>query len=170
MIQRRIVAVAAAAAIALASVLVRSYEGVRYSAYQDVTGVWTICEGHTRGVRQGDRATKEQCDAYREEDLDRADASIRSCLTGDVTINQRAAFIDFEYNTGKFCGSSLMRKANAGDQRGACDALGLYMYAGGKDCRIAASNCYGIVRRRASQHALCWPDFGNVLSGSRTAP
>lgn len=61
------------------------------------------------------------------------------------------------YNMGAttFCRSSMSRKAKAGDLRGACKALGLYVFSGGKDCRLKASNCGGIVKRRQDEIALC---------------
>jgi GH24 family phage-related lysozyme (muramidase) len=44
---RKLAAAALAAALAIAGGLVAHWEGTRYTAYQDITGVWTICEGHT---------------------------------------------------------------------------------------------------------------------------
>jgi lysozyme len=147
-------------------------EGRKYHAYRDGIGAgapWTICEGHTRGVREGDTASPALCDKYKAEDLAYAARSIASCLRVELPPNQLAAYLDLEFNTGKFCGSSMERRANEGDQRGACASIGLYVYAAGKDCRLAASNCAGIVKRRAQEMALCWPDFGNVQSGVLTA-
>lgn len=66
---RKLVAGALAASIALSGALVAHFEGTRYTAYQDVTGTWTICDGHTRGVKAGDTATLQQCAAWRYEDL-----------------------------------------------------------------------------------------------------
>lgn len=163
----RLIAGTILAAIAVAGAAVGIHEGREYRAYQDAGNVWTICEGHTRGVKRGDTATPEQCDEYKREDLERSADSVVGCLSVDPTVNQLAAFIDFEFNTGRFCGSSIQRKANAGDMRGACQAIGLYVYAAGQDCRVSRS-CRGIVKRREEEIALCWPDFGNVESGSET--
>lgn len=160
----RLIAGTIASAIACVAAAVGVYEGRLYRAYPDSGGVWTICEGHTRGVKPGDMATPEQCDAYKRDDLRRAAESVVGCLSVEPTVNQLAAFTDFEFNTGRFCGSSLQRKANAGDMRGACQAIGLYVYAGGQDCRVSSS-CKGIIKRRQAEIALCWPDFGNVEAG-----
>lgn len=42
--------------------LIRPWEGLRLTAYQDSVKVWTICYGETLGVHKGMHATKEQCE------------------------------------------------------------------------------------------------------------
>lgn len=167
-VSARIIAPVVGAAITIASAFAYKYEGSRSVAYPDSGGVWTICEGHTRGVKKGDVATPGQCEQYKQDDLLRAAESVESCLTVHPTANQLAAFIDFEFNTGRFCGSSLQKRANAGDMEGACAAIGLYVYAGGQDCRVSRS-CRGIIARRNDEMELCWPNFGNVESGAAWA-
>lgn len=49
------VAIAIIATIAL-------WEGRRLEAYRDPAGIWTICDGDTRNVSPGQRATSEECD------------------------------------------------------------------------------------------------------------
>lgn len=44
-------------------------EGMRLKAYQDGRGIWTICLGHTLGVKPGDTATMEQCLKWAEEEI-----------------------------------------------------------------------------------------------------
>ena len=65
--------------------------------------------------------------------------------------------MDFVFNLGgaNFCRSTLVRRLNSGDHKGACDEILRWIYVDGKDCRITASNCYGIVRRRNEEHNLC---------------
>ncbi|HHP7177414.1 TPA: glycoside hydrolase family protein, partial [Pseudomonas aeruginosa] len=53
-------------AVAIASALVAAHEGRSLVAYVDPVGIPTICEGITAGVRLGDRATPQQCDALLE--------------------------------------------------------------------------------------------------------
>lgn len=137
-----------AAALAIAGGLVAHWEGTRYTAYQDITGVWTICEGHTAGVKPGDTATPQQCAAWREEDLRIANFTIDRCITLQLTSNQRAALLDATYNIGPkiVCGSTLQRKANAGEPF--CDELLRWDHAGGK--RIQ-----GLTNRRQAEYRLC---------------
>ena len=151
-------------AIALATVLVTAHEGHRNHAYVDGANTVTICEGHTRGVKLGDVASPGQCAEYLRADMLEANAELDRCTSAQLTTNQRAAFISFAYNIGgmKFCASSIARKINSHDIKGACKAIGLYQFVAGKDCRIKGSNCGGIVKRRAEEVALCWPSFATV--------
>lgn len=170
-VRNRVIAAAFGAAIALASIMVGGFEGTRYTAYRDTGGIYTICTGHTRGVKQGDVATPAQCEQWLAEDLQQAADAVAQCVIAPLTANQAAAFIDVAYNIGTdtFCASSMARNANRGNIRGACQSIGLYMFVAHKDCRIAGSNCTGIVKRRKAEMALCWPSWANVVSGSQSA-
>lgn len=158
-IPARIVGGTLAGALAIASGLVVKWEGTRYHAYQDPIGVWTICEGHTRGIKAGDTATPEQCAQYREQDMLEAATSVARCIYAPMTEGQFAALVDATYNLGPrvVCGSTLQRKANAGDMPGACAELARWINAGGRPMR-------GLVLRRSDERAMCWPDFSNVRS------
>ncbi|MCP6769773.1 glycoside hydrolase family protein, partial [Klebsiella pneumoniae] len=63
------------------------------------------------------------------------ETGMRLCLTNPDTIpdGAYAAFLSLDYNigTGAFCKSSVRAKANAGDLKGACDAILLYRKAHG---------------------------------------
>ena len=67
-----------------------------------------------------------------------------------MTDGQKAAFLSFAFNVGaqKFCGSTLVKKANQGDMPGACAELSRWTYAGGRELP-------GLVKRRAAERALC---------------
>jgi lysozyme len=139
---------AGAAVIALA--LAGYFEGTRTTAYQDPPGIWTICTGHTRNVKAGDKATPAQCDAYLQQDMAIAFADVKRCIRAPLNSQQTAAFADAAYNAGAgvVCGSTLQRKANAGDMRGACAELSRWVYAGGKQLP-------GLVARRQAERELC---------------
>lgn len=142
----RLVGAAVAMALAIAGGMLTQLEGTRYVAYPDPAtkgAPWTICQGHTRGAKQGDRATPEQCAAYLRADLLVANDAIDRCITQPLTVNERAALMSATINLGAavVCGSTLQRKANAGDKAGMCreltDALNArgepmgWSYAGG---------------------------------------
>jgi len=77
-----------------------------YMAYKDAGWGWkvaSICNGHTKGVKQGDTATKEQCKAFLKEDLAIASKGVVACLKVPVTQSQLDAIISFQYNTGAAC-------------------------------------------------------------------
>jgi lysozyme len=159
---KRVIGSGLAAALAIASVMAAKYEGRRLHAYQDTGGVWTLCDGHTRGVKEGDSATPEQCDEWRKEDLLIANNGIDSCVHAPLNVNQRAALLSFFYNVGapKACASTLVRKANAflpGSEW--CPELLRWTHAGG-------TQLPGLVKRRRAEMALCLrPDFSNVVAG-----
>lgn len=67
-----------------------------------------------------------------------------------MTVNQAAAFTSLTFNAGvsAFCGSTMARKANAGDRPGSCAALLMWVYAGGRKIQ-------GLVNRRNAEYRLC---------------
>lgn len=144
----------AAAVIAIASVMGAHFEGTRTTAYQDIGGVWTICQGHTQGVQRGDTATDAQCRAYLQTDMGAAYATVNRCITAPLTIGAAAAFTDAAFNLGAIvvCGSTLQQRANAGDVAGACDELNRWNKV--TQAGVKAFNQWQI-NRRAAEYALC---------------
>ena len=140
------------AAGGLAIALVGGWEGLKLTSYRDVIGVWTACYGETRGIKPGMRFTKAQCDTMLIDGLEDFEAGMRACLARPDAIPEKpyVAFLSLAYNVGvgTFCRSSVAKKANAGDLRGACDALMLYVNAGGR--RIQ-----GLMNRRTAERKLC---------------
>lgn len=136
--------------LALASALTVHFEGVRYVAYRDVGGVWTICYGHTKGVKQGDTATDAQCRAYLNQDMPAAYAVVNRCITAALTVTQASAFVRATYNLGPqvVCGSTLQRMANSGHVVEACHQLPRWDHAAGKQVR-------GLTRARGAEADLC---------------
>lgn len=138
----------AAAAIAL----VGSWEGLRTVSYRDVVGIPTVCFGETRGVKMGDRYTVDECKAMLGDALGDFEQGMRACLKNPDAIPAKSyvAFLSAAYNIGNraFCNSSMARKANAGDLRGACDALMNWNKAGGRVVK-------GLTNRRAEERRIC---------------
>lgn len=129
--------------------------------------ILTACMGETSYVAQpgdivkGATFTHEQCvDALYRRFAQYA-GDIQRCGGDDLTSGQKIAFLDFDQNVGKFCGTTIARKAKAGDVQGSCDAIYLYRYVGKVDCFDPANvnalggTCRGIVSRRNKQHARC---------------
>jgi len=144
-----------AAIIAGLMILTPEMEGTEFEAYPDSGGVWTICTGHTKGVRPGDRATPEQCAAYLQGDLgESVDYVMRAAPKASIW--QKIALADFVYNLGRtaLARSTLLRLTLAGDYVAAADQFLRWMFVAGRDCRLAASNCGGIVVRRQLQRTL----------------
>lgn len=141
------------AVLASAIGVVAAHEGLRTKAYIPIPGdVPTICFGETRGVQMGDVKTVEECRAMLGPRLVEFETAMRACLTNPDAIPDKPyiAFLSVTYNIGSagFCGSSMARLANAGDLRGACDALLRWDKANGK--RIP-----GLTRRRQEEREMC---------------
>ncbi len=139
-----------AAVLAVAIAVVGTFEGVRTVAYRDIVGVPTLCFGETRGIKMGDSKTMDECREMLGGALVEFSAGVDRCLTAKVPDLTYVAFVSFAYNVGlgAFCGSTLVRRANAGDLSGACNQLPRWNRAGGKVVR-------GLTRRRAEEQAMC---------------
>ena len=146
----RLITAIGAAATALVVPLVMHYEGTVPKTYRDPVGILTACTGHTGPeLRMGQAFTRQQCEAMLCADLEKH-ANALACIHQPLTDGQTAAFLSFAFNVGegKFCSSTLVRKANAGDMPGACAELSRWVNAGGKPLP-------GLVKRRAAERAMC---------------
>jgi lysozyme len=153
-----------AVALAIATAMIAAHEGEVRIPYVDRLGrgqPLSVCYGETHGVEQREYSHAE-CMAMLERSALKHAEAISPCLPPGLPDQTAAAFYDFGYNVGAttFCKSSVSRKAKAGDLAGACRAIGLYVYSGGRDCRIKANRCGGIVKRRQDEIALCLKGVG----------
>ena len=142
----KIGAVAAASAVSL----VAYFEGYVPTVYRDPIGRLAVCYGHDDpALKPGTTYTRAQCETMLSDDLAKH-AEALNCVKTPMTDGQKAAFVSFAYNVGVqgFCGSTLVRKANAGDMAGACAELSRWVMAGGKKLP-------GLVNRRAAERELC---------------
>lgn len=149
-------AVERAALYAALMVMTPEMEGTRFKAYPDTGGVWTICTGHTGGVKRGDTASPEQCAAYLQDDLGFAvDFVMRTVPKAPFLC--KVSLADMVYNAGRaaVAKSTMVRLFQAGDPVGAAHAFMKWVYVSGQNCMIKANNCYGIVVRRMLQRDLC---------------
>jgi lysozyme len=109
-------------------------EGSRNSAYLDIANIPTICVGHTANVRMGDTATNEVCHELLKQDVRIAESAIRGSVRVAITQDQFDALVSWTFNVGAkaAAGSTLVRKLNAGDCRGAASEFPRWVHAGGK--------------------------------------
>lgn len=137
---------------------VRHISGPLYlNAYLDVAGILTACDGITRGVHRGQRYTPEECGSMLERELASHAEGVLRCTPTLAAADrhwQRVAAVSFAYNVGvsAFCGSTVMRRFNAQDWVGGCNALLAWDKARvrGRLQRVA-----GLTARRRREHALC---------------
>lgn len=155
----RYLGAAGAALLAFAIGYTSSWEGRRYVAYQDVGGVWTICDGIIKGVKKGDKASDAQCDAMLVEEILAHERRMLACAPELLTVPEMTyvAINDWGFNvgTGAACKSTLIRKVKAGNVRGACNELSKWVYVKGTVIK-------GLMNRRVtgtvgwiSERALC---------------
>lgn len=150
MSKARLIAKIGAGAFALAVPLVVYFEGTILRTYRDPLGLLTSCVGHTGPeLRMGQTFTREQCDQQLYADLLKHSDDL-ACIKSPMTDGQKAALLSFAFNVGrtKLCGSTLARKANAGDWVGACAELSRWTYAGNRELP-------GLVNRRKAERELC---------------
>ena len=115
----------------------------RLQAYDDGIGVQTICHGHTKGVTRGMRASLGQCEQWLREDVGTAGQAIARRVQVPITQAQYDALVGFVFNVGdgNFSRSTLLRKINSGECRGAGREFLRWDRAGGKQLR-------GLTKRR----------------------
>ena len=130
-------------------------EGKRNHAYQDIVGIWTVCYGETKGVKEGDYYTDAECDEMlRVELLDYREGLhvyfSAETLKERLPVKRDVAFTSLAYNAGvgAIGKSTAVKRLNGGDVVGACEALGWWNKAGGRVVR-------GLVNRRAREQELC---------------
>ncbi|MGQ6138303.1 lysozyme [Serratia sp. IR-2025] len=151
MLKKRLLGAATGGAIAIAAVLIPSLEGVEYKPYRDVVGVLTVCYGHTGPDIIPDKTyTEAECKALLDKDLVPFARSVERSVKVPASEYQKAALISFSYNVGvkAFETSTLLKKLNAGDSRGACDELRRWNKAGGKVWK-------GLINRREVEREIC---------------
>jgi len=129
--------------------LIKEFEGLRLKAYLCSAKVWTIGYGHTKGVKQGDTCTQAEADAFLVEDVKWVLTAVERCVQVPLTPGQRAAINSFVFNCGATAlrTSTLLRKLNAEDYKGAADEFPRWNKAGGKVIK-------GLVRRRTAERKV----------------
>lgn len=153
------------AAKSLACGIIREFEGLSLNAYPDPASggdPFTIGYGATGpGIRPGVTWSLSQAEARLADDVQRFMDGVSALLKIRPTDSQLAAMTSLAFNVGlsAFAKSTLLRKFNAGDVRGAAAEFGRWVYASGKKMK-------GLERRRAAERKLFESvDFSNVVSG-----
>ncbi|EPF1233436.1 lysozyme [Enterobacter ludwigii] len=142
-------------------------EGNSLTAYKDGSGIWTICRGATmvdgKPVVQGMKLTQAKCNQVNSIERNKALAWVDRNITVPLTEPQKAgiaSFCPYNIGPGKCFPSTFYKRINAGDRKGACEAIRWWIKDGGRDCRQTKgqkNGCYGQVERRDQESALaCW--------------
>lgn len=143
-----------AAVIVLAATFIMPWEGLWTTAKVDTIGTGrpiTWCYGETiGGAKVGDKFTPQQCSDMLKKRLPQYADAIAPCIKVPISDKTRAAFVSFAYNVGSAgaCRSTAFARLNAGDPRGACNALMSWNKAQGRVVK-------GLTNRRAAERKLC---------------
>jgi lysozyme len=94
--------------------------------------------------------SKAECDGLLKTKLAAYGSAVLKCVNVPISENEYSAYTLFDYNVGSaaFCGSSLLRKLNAGNHKAACDGLLAWVHADGKFVQ-------GLANRRRFERDLC---------------
>lgn len=152
-LKRKVGAVASAAVIAGTVAFLKPWEGFEPKPYRDIVGVVTWCYGETEG-RAKASYSEQECSSLLAARIQDYYGPISACWGPEVearmTDNMRVAFTSAAYNfgTGAFCKSSMVRLLKEGEYAAACEALMMYVRAGGRVVK-------GLVNRRNAERKLC---------------
>ena len=112
-------------------------EGQVNHVYLDPVSIPTVCVGHTGTVQDtpvGTAYTDAECAELLREDTQVAQAAVRKAVRVPITQVQFDRLVSFTFNvgTGAFRSSTLLRKLNAGECRGAAEQFLRWNRAGGR--------------------------------------
>ena len=121
----------------------------RCIAYRCPANVITIGWGCTEGVKEGMIWTREEAQVALRRELAKFEAGVVRLVTVELNQNQFDSLVSFTYNVGlgAFERSTVRKRLNAGDYRGAASAFKLWNKGGGRILR-------GLVNRRAREATL----------------
>ena len=143
-------------------------EGNKLKAYKDSVGIWTIGVGHTTAaglpkVAAGLVITAAQSDEILSRDLAKFENAVNGAVKVPLSQNQFDALVSLAFNIGggAFAKSTLVRKLNKGDYRGAADSFMNWNKAGGKVLD-------GLTKRRNEERAQFLS--GKPASAKKPAP
>ena len=131
--------------------LVKSFETCKLEPYDDGYGYMTIGWGHLikPGESFGSGINQERADQLLVADLAIAMSTVNHAVAVDITQNQFDALVSFAFNAGgsNFRSSTLLKKVNQGNLKGAANEFDKWIHSAGKVSK-------GLIRRRAAEKAL----------------
>jgi GH24 family phage-related lysozyme (muramidase) len=128
-------------------------EGNELTAYRDSVGILTIGVGHTSAagaptVAPGMTITAAQSDEILSRDLKTFEKGVRDAVKVALRQNEFDALVSLAFNigVGAFSKSTLVKKLNAGDSKGAADQFLVWNKAKGKTIK-------GLTTRRQAERS-----------------
>lgn len=150
--------------------LIKLEEGLRLNAYPDPVGVWTIGYGHTANAgppapKKGMKITAAEAERILLSDLKKFEGFVNQYVKVPLNENQYGALVSLCFNIGpgNFSKSTLLRKLNAKDYKGAAEQFLVWNKGTVKGKKVTLP---GLVKRRKNERAL----FLKVTSKASPTP
>lgn len=152
----------ALSATAFVGILVR--EDYRGDAYVPTKGdVPTVGFGTTSRpdgapVQMGDTTTPVDAVKRAARDVTRFEGAVKRCVKVPLHQYEYDAYVSMTYNIGEaaFCGSTMVKRLNAGDYAGACEAVLMWKRVAAQDCSVPGNRiCWGLWLDRQRTRAQC---------------
>jgi len=152
--------------------LLKRWEGLRLSAYQDSGGIWTIGYGHTSNagppaVTKGLTITWEKAEEILANDLKKFEDSVRFLVKVPINSNQFDALVSLCYNigAGAFSRSTVLKRLNEKDYNGAANAFLMWTKITRNDgTKITLQ---GLVNRRLDERKLFLSKVSYVIGAEK---
>lgn len=110
-------------------------------------------------VKMSDHAiTRKQAFEYLKAHIDKdAQRFNKTILNVPISQTEYDVYMDFtyQYGTGAWSQSSMLRNLKQGKYKQACDSLLKYKYVAKRDCSIRSNNCFGVWTRQVERHSKC---------------
>lgn len=142
----------------------QSKEGTVLIPYYDSGKVATVGTGTTvypngQKVKITDpKITHKQATEYLKIHMAKDAKTFNKTLLG-VPLSQTEydLYMDFTYQfgTGAWSGSSMLRNLKQSKYKAACDSLLKWKYVAKRDCSVRSNNCYGVWVRQVERHSKC---------------
>lgn len=148
-------------------VLALSEAYVEFAMVPTVGDRWTYGIGATfkedgSPVRKGDSIKPIEAMRLSLSHIEKDEARLKQCVKNDLSQVEYDVLVDFSYQYGvpTTCNSSIVKRINAGNYAGACDAYLLYKYSGGYDCTTMINGkpnkvCWGVWTRNVDRRTQC---------------
>lgn len=128
-----------------------THEGYTDKAVIPIPGdVPTVGFGSTKDVRLGDTTNPVRALERAAREIRVFEGAIKGCVKVPLAQHEYDAAVQLAYNigSGAFCGSTVVKRWNAGDYAGGCEAFLMWVKAGGRVVQ-------GLVNRRQAERRLC---------------
>ncbi|QBY46813.1 lysozyme (plasmid) [Arsenophonus nasoniae] len=157
-IPKKILMATGGSALLLASSMITHFEGLRLKPYFDGGGILSVCYGHTGNDIERNRTyTQKDCDKWLDDDLRVVKRYVDPLVKVNINTLTQAALYSFAYNVGvgNFAKSTLLKKLNADDRKGACDEMKRWVYVKGEVWK-------GLMTRREIESVICYGDITHL--------